>query len=338
MQKMHEMMIKNMARNFGLRIPPYGLKWGGMMLEPADATLLDQLNLPAGKGMVVAAVDADSAAAKAGLKKHDLIVKINAQAVPGDARDLLKTLGDTKANTPVDVTVLRKGKEKTVKAAKLADATLAGGPRMPGGVGGVGGVGGIGGGGFGGGGFGGGFGGRGGPAVPPPAPLPGQIRIPAQPPGVAPPVPPGAVVPPPAVRPGGGGGFPVGGRVDALDGKLTIKFDTDYKKDKLHITIRGKVENHRAKAEQITIDDGSETKKYDKPQAVPPAQRVLVVRLLQMVTGNSGVNFPGVAVPPTPPAPPPGAGAFAPGSRVPATPPAPPPGAGAFAPGSGPKR
>jgi hypothetical protein len=288
-QAMQEMMIKNMAKNFGLRIPPYGVKWGGLTLEPADATLLDQLNLPAGKGMVITTVEAGSAAAQVGLKPHDLVVKINEQAVPGDARELLKTLGDMKADTPVELAVLRKGKEQTIKGAKLAEAALSGGPRMPGAGGG-------------------GFGGAIVPLNPAPPAIPGQPPIPGRPPvPVAPP----------------GGGFGVGGagagavgpgaQVNGEGAKISVssengKFTGDYKKDKLHVTIAGTVDNNQLKLAQITVDDGTETKKYDSVQNVPAAQRPIVQRLLQMLRGNARFNIPGAPVPP------PGAGAFAPGS------------------------
>jgi membrane-associated protease RseP (regulator of RpoE activity) len=265
-EQMREMMIKNMARNFGLRIPPVALKWGGMVIEPADAALLAQLDLPAGKGMVVTSVEAESPAATAGLKKHDLIVKLNEQAIPGDARELLKTIGDAMANTPVDLTVVRKAKEQTLKGVKLAQAELAGGPAM----------------------------GLGGPGFPPPLPLP--------PPGVGAPVP--APVP---VAPGAPGviGIGIGVNAQGLDGRVAItrnneKFDADYQKDKLHVTVRGKVENNQTKIDQITVDDGSKNEKYQKVEDVPPAHRTTVQRLLQMVNGNGGVVAP-------PPPPPPGA-------------------------------
>ncbi len=281
-----EMMMKQMARNLGLRIPPVSVKWGGMVLEPADAALLDQLDLPAGKGMVITAVDADSAAAKAGLKKYDLVVKVNAQAVPGDARELIKTLGDTKADTPVELAVVRKGKEQTLKGVKLPEATLAGGPKLAGG-------------------------GVGGPAGPP-FPRPPVIGVPPQPPVGAPPI----VGQPPFVPGGGIGG---GVRVDALDGKISInrnndQFDCAYQKDKLQVTVRGKVANNQATAEQITVDDGKETKKYDKVQDVPQAQRTIINRLLQMV--NGGGNFPRFPVPPALP----GAGAAPPAPGIPGRP------------------
>jgi membrane-associated protease RseP (regulator of RpoE activity) len=131
-QKMHEMMQQQMAKMLGLKVRPAAVKWGGMVLEPADDALIDHLNLSAGKGMIVASVEADSAAAEAGLKKHDVVVKINGDAVPADARELIKSLGEDKSD-PVDLVVVRKGKEQTLKGVKLPKAELStpGMPRFP---------------------------------------------------------------------------------------------------------------------------------------------------------------------------------------------------------------
>ena len=278
-QKMQEMMQQQMAKALGLKLPPPALKWGGMVLEPANEALLDQLGVPAGEGMVIASVEADSAAAEAGLKKHDLVIKVNQQAVPGDAKELLKALGDAKADTPMELVVLRKGKEQTLKAVKLPKAALAT-QSLPG------------------------FGGPLGPGI---APVPLL------------PVPPLQPFPPPG-GPGVGllPGFLGKPNANFTGAKISInrnnnQFDGSYEKDKVHITIRGKVENNQAKADEITVDDGTETKKFKKLEEVPQAQRDTVSGLLQMVTGNTGgfgppglgiPNLPLPGVPPTPLAPP----------------------------------
>jgi hypothetical protein len=129
-QKMQEMMRQQMAKMLGIKLPPPALKWGGMVLEPAADALLDQLNLPAAKGMIIAGIESDSAAAEAGLKMHDLVIKVNQDAVPADARELLKALGEGKSE-PVDLVVIRKGKEQTLKAVKLPRAAMAT-PSIPG--------------------------------------------------------------------------------------------------------------------------------------------------------------------------------------------------------------
>src|SRR5262249_41243212 len=80
--------------------------------------------------------EADSAADKAGLKKHDLVIKVNDKAVAGNANDMVKALGKNEAETPVDLVVLRKGKEQTLKGGKLPEVALA----QPKGFGGFGGL------------------------------------------------------------------------------------------------------------------------------------------------------------------------------------------------------
>jgi hypothetical protein len=286
---MQDEAIKRMADTFGLRIPPKQLKWGGMVLESANAALLDQLGQPAGKGMVIVSVETDTGAADAGLKKHDLVIKVDENTIPGDAKEAAQTLRDAKADSTFDLVVMRKGKEQTIKGAKLGVATVAG-PKM--GV----------------------FGAAG--AFPGIAPLP-PLAAPPLNPGLAPP---GGFAPPgiPGAGGGPGGGLPglpgFGG--GQLTGRISInrnndKFDVDYEKDKLQITIRGKLQNNTAKAEEITVKEGEESKKYDKVADVPQAQRDTVNRLLQMVTGNpAGPAFPNVPGLPRPPGP---GGAGAPG-------------------------
>jgi hypothetical protein len=274
--KMMEQMREQTAKMLGLKLPPPAVKWGGMLLEPASDVLLDQLNLPTGQGMIVAKVEEDSAAAEAGLKKHDLVVKVNQHTVPADARQLLKALADVKTDAPVELIVVRKGKEQTLKAPKLPEAALAthaapgfGGPLGPGVLQPPGGFG----------------------KAPPAGPGPGA--------GVAPGVLPG--IPGGAAAGAGAANFLNGAKVSVT--RNNEQFNADYQKDKLHVTLRGKIDGNQTKIEEISVDDGSEAKKYTKVEEVPQANRDTVNRLLQMATGNSGIFTP------MPPNPPPGAGA-----------------------------
>jgi Zn-dependent protease with chaperone function len=97
----------------------------GVMVRPPSETLTEQLDLPKGQGLVVESVQADSAAAKAGLKPHDVLLELNGKAVPDDPREFVKQLNDVKANTAVDAVVLRKGKKETVKGLTLPEAKAA---------------------------------------------------------------------------------------------------------------------------------------------------------------------------------------------------------------------
>src|SRR5687768_10962151 len=84
-EQIQQFVQDELARAFGRR-PGSGstLKWGGMALQKASPVLLDQLDLPADQGLVVARVEAGSQAAEAGLKTHDLLLKVDKQAVPND--------------------------------------------------------------------------------------------------------------------------------------------------------------------------------------------------------------------------------------------------------------
>jgi hypothetical protein len=280
-QKMQDQMREQMAKVMGLRVPPAQVKWGGMVLEPADAALLDQLNLRSDQAMVVVSVEGESAAATAGLKKHDVVIKVNEQAVPGDARTLVKMLGETKADTPLELVIMRKGKEETIKGAKLAQAALAPPPGI----------------------------GAPGAGFPPP------IAVPPLP----------QLQPAPGVGAPGAPGFPGFPGVQGKGGiqfdgaKVSItrnndQFEGEYKKDKLQITLRGKVEGNQARPDEITVDDGQNTKKYQKLDEVPAGQRETVSQMLQMVNGNFGGFQPGFGAFPAPP------GAVPPGAVPPGAP------------------
>jgi serine protease Do len=94
----------------------------GAVLGEPGATLVDQLDLPKGQGMVLEEVKPDSAAAKAGLKDHDILLELNGKTVPSDERGFAKLVEEIKPNAPVDAVVLRKGKKETVKGVSLPEA------------------------------------------------------------------------------------------------------------------------------------------------------------------------------------------------------------------------
>ncbi|OYZ94658.1 MAG: serine peptidase, partial [Xanthobacter sp. 17-67-6] len=67
------------------------------------------LGLTETQGALVAQVQADAPAAKAGLKSGDVITKVNGEAVK-DARDLSRRIGMMKPGSTVALTVIRDGK------------------------------------------------------------------------------------------------------------------------------------------------------------------------------------------------------------------------------------
>ena len=100
---------------------PHEGRLGVVLSKPADV-LADQLDLPKGQGLVLERVEADSAAAKAGLKPNDILLELNGKPVPNDMREFVKNIDDIKPDTAVNATVLRKGKKETVKGLKLPEA------------------------------------------------------------------------------------------------------------------------------------------------------------------------------------------------------------------------
>ncbi len=122
----------------GIRGGRTHLRWGGLRLEKPSADLQGQLGLEENEGLVVAAVDVNSIGAKAGLKANDVLVKIGATQVPNDPAGFAKLVKDQKANEPIDLVVVRLGKEETIKGAKMPALvqSIGGGiGRMPGIVG-----------------------------------------------------------------------------------------------------------------------------------------------------------------------------------------------------------
>jgi beta-lactamase regulating signal transducer with metallopeptidase domain len=94
----------------------------GISGSAPSAVLVEQLDLPAGKGLVINQVTADSAAAKAGLKVNDVLLKLNGKDVPNNLGELGNIVDQIKANTPFDAVVLRKGKKETIKGISLPEA------------------------------------------------------------------------------------------------------------------------------------------------------------------------------------------------------------------------
>jgi beta-lactamase regulating signal transducer with metallopeptidase domain len=94
----------------------------GAMVDVPSPTLVDQLDLPKDQGLIVEDVVPDSAAAKAGVKAHDILLELDGKAVSSKIDEFLKQLDDIKANKPVDAVVMRKGKKETVKGLSLPDA------------------------------------------------------------------------------------------------------------------------------------------------------------------------------------------------------------------------
>ena len=94
-------------------------RWGGLRLEKPSPDLQAQLGLEENEGLVIGAVDPNSIGDKAGVKANDVLLKIGAAQVPNDAAGFAKLVKDQKADEPIDLVVVRKGKEETIKGAKM---------------------------------------------------------------------------------------------------------------------------------------------------------------------------------------------------------------------------
>ncbi len=108
---------------FGRQGPAREGRLGARVEKPSE-TLVEQLDLPQGQGLVVDEVRPDSAASKAGLKAHDILLEVNGKAVSNDPHDFVKQVDAIKANTPVEVVLLRKGKKETLKGLTLPEAKV----------------------------------------------------------------------------------------------------------------------------------------------------------------------------------------------------------------------
>jgi hypothetical protein len=116
----------------------------GVRVDKVPAVLLEQLDLPKDRGVVIADVTPDSPAEKAGLKRNDVLIRLGDQDVPTDPEAFIALVGKMKGGEKIDAVVLRKGKKETVKGIELPEAKpaadlpggLRGGVRVGGGFGG----------------------------------------------------------------------------------------------------------------------------------------------------------------------------------------------------------
>src|SRR5262249_19557635 len=91
----------------------------GARLSKPSAVLVHQLDLPRGEGLVVEAVRSGRSAARAGLKAHDILLRLSAKPVPSELQQFDRMLAALKRGKPVDAVVLRRGKKTTVKGLTL---------------------------------------------------------------------------------------------------------------------------------------------------------------------------------------------------------------------------
>jgi serine protease Do len=87
----------------------------GVSITEVGADKAKELKLPAERGVLVTEVEADSPAAKAGLKVNDVITEFNGQRVEGTVQ-FRRMVGETPEGRTVQLTVWRDGRAQTVSA------------------------------------------------------------------------------------------------------------------------------------------------------------------------------------------------------------------------------
>jgi serine protease Do len=87
----------------------------GVVIQPVDPDMAKQFGVDASKGALVAQVNPDSAASKAGVKVGDIIQKYDGKEVQ-DVRSLRNMVAATKPGSKIELVVLRDGKEKKLAA------------------------------------------------------------------------------------------------------------------------------------------------------------------------------------------------------------------------------
>ena len=92
-----------------------GTAWLGVTLKDVSADKVRDLKLPGEYGALVANVDADSPAAKAGLQKGDVIVEFAGERVRSEAQ-LRRLIHETPAGRTVSLQVIRDGQARALNA------------------------------------------------------------------------------------------------------------------------------------------------------------------------------------------------------------------------------
>jgi C-terminal processing protease CtpA/Prc len=94
--------------------PPAPRAWMGLQPEELSEQLRAQLEIEEGVGLLVADVVAGSPAEQAGLRKNDILLKIDGRPVRGE-EGLAKFMEAAKPGQEATLTILRRGKEQALK-------------------------------------------------------------------------------------------------------------------------------------------------------------------------------------------------------------------------------
>ncbi|MEN6457485.1 MAG: PDZ domain-containing protein [Thermoguttaceae bacterium] len=94
--------------------PELGQYWLGVECLPMMPALRAQLGLPENQGLLVGGVAPESPAAKAGIERHDVLVRLAGKPL-GEVRDLMQAI-DSAKGAKLTVELIRGGKMKTLEA------------------------------------------------------------------------------------------------------------------------------------------------------------------------------------------------------------------------------
>jgi len=106
--------------------PPQKVTYLGVATSPANELLADQLKLGKGTGVVVDFVEENSPAAKAGVKPHDVLVKLNDQLLVNPPQ-LAVLVRLQKPGDKVTLTLIREAKEQKVTVELAETERVIGG-------------------------------------------------------------------------------------------------------------------------------------------------------------------------------------------------------------------
>jgi len=88
--------------------------WLGVQIQSVTPDIAESLGLDKAEGAIVAEVQGDTPAKKAGLKENDTILQVNGKTV-SDAKDLARKIGNLKPDTVTRLKVLRDGQERVIE-------------------------------------------------------------------------------------------------------------------------------------------------------------------------------------------------------------------------------
>jgi S1-C subfamily serine protease len=83
--------------------------------QPVTSDIARSANLTEARGVIVGALQPDSAAARAGLRQGDIITALNGEAV-NESNELRNRVANTPPGTEITLTILRDGGEQQLRA------------------------------------------------------------------------------------------------------------------------------------------------------------------------------------------------------------------------------